>query len=115
EHRAEDLLARDRRRRLHIREDRRREPETVLGDLARRRPSLGALLLAEVAQGADALELLGRVDRADVGVLVERVAEPQRREALLEPVDDLVVDRLLHEQPAAGAAHMTLIEEDAVD
>ena len=32
-------------------------------------------------QLADARELLGRVDRADVGVLVERVAEPQRRHA----------------------------------
>ena len=42
-----------------------------------------------------------RVDRADVGVLVERVAEAQRRQAQLQPLDDLVVDVLLHEQAAS--------------
>ena len=96
-------------------EDRRGEPEPVLGDHARRRPALGALRLADVAELADAIQLLARVDRADVGVLVERVAEAQRREPLLEPVDDLVVDVLLHQQARPGAADVALVEEDAVD
>jgi hypothetical protein len=75
---------------------------------------VGALLLADVGQGADALELLGAVDRADVGVLVERVAEAQRGEPALEPLVDVGGDRLGHEQAAAGAAHVALVEEDAV-
>jgi hypothetical protein len=66
-----------------------------------RAPAVGALGHADVAQRADALELLLRVDRADVGVLVERVAEAQRRQALLQALDDLVVDVLLHEQRGA--------------
>ena len=56
-----------------------------------------------------------RVDRADVGVLVERIAETQGRQSVLESLDHLVVDVLLHEQAAAGAADVALVEEDAVD
>ena len=74
-----------------------------------------ALGLAGVGQLADARELRGGVDRADVGVLVERIAEAQRRHALLQRRDHLVGDRLLHEQPRAGAADVALVEEDAVD
>ena len=50
----------------------------AVGQLARRRPALGALGLADVGQLADPGQLGGRVDRADVGVLVQRVADPQR-------------------------------------
>ena len=56
-----------------------------------------------------------RVDGADVGVLVHRVADPEGREAALELGDDLVGDVLLDEQARAGAAHLALVEEDAVD
>jgi hypothetical protein len=45
-----------------------------------RRPAVGALGLAGVGQLADPGELLGRVDRADIGVLVQRVADAQRDE-----------------------------------
>src|SRR5690606_30077535 len=89
--------------------------EALLGQLARGRPALGALLLADRAQLADAVELLARVDGPDIGVLVERVADAQRLEARLEPRDDLVVDVLLHEKAAARAADVTLVEEDAID
>ena len=60
-------------------------------------------------------ELRGGVDRPDVGVLVERVADAQRRDAALELRDDRLGDRLLHEQPRAGAADVALVEVDAVD
>ena len=115
QHRSEDLVPRDAVTGLHVREDGRREPEPLVGDDAVRRPAVGALLVADPAELAHAVELLERVDRADVGVLVERVAEPQGREPRLEPLDDLVVDRLLHEQAAARAADLALIEEDARD
>ena len=56
-----------------------------------------------------------RVDRADVGVLVERVADADRRQAVLELVDERLGDRLLDEQPRPGAADLALVEVDAVD
>ena len=72
-----------------------------------------------VAQGWEAGGHLGStvatLDRADVGVLVERVADAQRRHAPLQLVDDRLVDRLLHEEPRAGAADVALVEVDAVD
>ena len=75
----------------------------------------GALGLADVGELADLGELLGGVDGADVGVLVERVADAQRRHPPLEAVEHVVGDRLLHQQPRARAADVALVEEDAVD
>ena len=45
-----------------------------------------------------------------IGSPSRRVAEPA-----LEPLDDLVGDGLLHQQPGARAADVALVEEDAVD
>ena len=64
---------------------------------------------------ADPGQLLGRVDGADVGVLVQRVAEAQRAEPTLEGVEDLLRHGLLDEQPGPGAADVSLVEEDAAD
>ena len=86
-----------------------------VGQLAGRRPAHRALGLARVAQLADPRELGRGVDRADVGVLVERIAQPQRRHALLQRRDHLLCDRLLHEEARAGAADVALVEEDPVD
>ncbi len=96
-------------------EERRREPEAVVGQLAGRRPAAGTLLLADVGQLADLGQLLSGVDRTDVGVLVERIADPQGGHPALEPCQHVVRDALLHEQARAGAADVTLVEEDAVD
>jgi hypothetical protein len=63
-----------------------------------------ALGLADVGQLAHPGQLLGRVDRAEVGVLVQRVAHPQRAEPALQLRDHLVVHGLLDQQPGAGAA-----------
>ncbi len=115
QHRAEDLLAGDAVRLRDAGEHRRREPEAALGQVARRRPAGRALGLAGVGELADAGQLRGGVDRADVGVLVERVADAQRGQPPLQRRDQFVGDRLLHEQPRAGAAHLALVEEDAVD
>ena len=112
---AEDLLLRDAVALRDVREDGRREPVALLREDARRLVDLGALLLAGGDELADLLELRGGVDRADVGVLVERVADAERREAALELRDERLVDRLLHEEPRAGAADVSLVEVDAVD
>ena len=56
-----------------------------------------------------------RVDGAHVGVLVERLADPQQLDPAPQPLQQLVGDPLLHQQPRAGAADVALVEEDAVD
>ena len=116
EHRPEDLLLRDPVALGDVREDGRREPEAALGQRALGLEDLGALLSPARDELLDPLELLAGVDRADVGVLVERVADAQRaamrRFSLRE---GLLVDRLLHEQARAGAADLALVEVDPVD
>src|SRR5204863_2951022 len=42
-------------------------------------------------------------------------ADAEGGKAALQLLDHWLVDRLLHEQPRAGAAHVTLVEVDAVD
>ena len=111
----EDLLARDAVALGDVREDRRREPPALLGEPARRLVDLRALLVAARDELVDPVELRLRVDRADVGVLVERVADAQRRHPALQLAHELVVDRLLDEEPRAGAADVALVEVDAVD
>ncbi len=44
-----------------------------------------------------------------------RIAHAERRQPLLEPLDERLRDRLLDQQPAARAADLALVEEDAVD
>jgi hypothetical protein len=61
------------------------------------------------------VELFVRVDGADVGVLVERIAHDERAHTVLELADHFVVHAFLHEEAAAGAAHVALVEVDAVD
>src|SRR5207302_7118801 len=115
EHGPEDLLLRDPVALGDVREDGRREPVALLREPARRLVDLRALLLPGGDELGDPVELLLRVDRADVGVLVERVADAECLEAALQLLDDGLVDRLLHEQPRAGAAHVALVEVDPVD
>ncbi len=79
------------------------------------RASRRSLVLSGGHERLDPLELLGRVDRADIGVLVQRVAEPEAAHPLPQLADHLVVHALLDQQPRSGAAHVPLVEEDAVD
>ncbi len=115
EHRPEDLLLRDPVALRDVREDGRHEPVALLRQAARRLVDLGALLLPALDELLDLLELLPRVDRADVGVLVERVADAQGRQPPLQLLDHVLVDRLLDEQPRARAADVALVEVDPVD
>jgi hypothetical protein len=72
-------------------------------------------MVADLGQPPDPVELGGGVDRADVGVLVQRVADPQQRHPPLQGGQHLASDRFLDQQPGAGAADVALVEEDAVD
>src|SRR6185436_4581717 len=96
-------------------EEGRREPEAARGQLARGLHHLRAFLDAALDELADLLELRARVDRADVGVLVERIADAQRLDALAQLADHRLDDRFLHEEPRARAADVALVEVDAVD
>src|SRR5215468_3823188 len=85
--RPEDLFPGDLVGLAHAGEHRRGEPVALGREPARRRPPLRALGLACRDQALDLVELLPRVDRADVGVLVQRVAEAERGQAPLEPLE----------------------------
>ena len=113
--RSEDLLPGDAVGLRDAREDGGWEPESAVGELARRGPALAPSASPMSERVADAGQLLGGVDGADVGVLVERVAEAQGAQAALEGVEHLLGDGLLDEQPGACAADVALVEEDAAD
>src|SRR3954454_18589134 len=114
QHRAEDLLLRDAVALRDVREHGRHEPVALLGQAARRLVDLRAFFGAGRDELLNLLQLLLGVDRADIGVLVERVADAQRRQAALQLLDDRLVDGFLHEQARAGAADVALVEVDAV-
>src|SRR6266480_7815688 len=115
QHRAEDLLLCYAIALRDVREDGRCEPVALLRQPARRLVDLRALLLAGFDELTNLVELLLGVDRPDVGVLVQRIADAKRRQPALELLHDGLVDRLLDEQARAGAADVPLVEVDAVD
>src|SRR5206468_8219442 len=88
EHGPEDLLLRDAVALRDVREDGRREPVALLRQAARWLVDLRALVLAGRDELPDLVELLLRVDRADVRVLVKRIADAQRRQAPLQLLHD---------------------------
>ena len=116
EHRAEDLLARDRHLGLDVREHRRLDEVALAGaDVGaraaghERRPF--ALAGLDVAQHG--LHLLLRGQRAEAGLRVHRIAGHHLLRAGGELVDELVLDRLVDEQARSGGADFTLAVEDA--
>src|SRR5688572_12641947 len=64
---------------------------------------------------ANPVELSARVDRADIGVFVERIAHAQSADAIAQFADDGGEDRFLYEKPRTGTAHVPLIEVDALN
>ena len=60
----------------------------------------------------DLVAVRGAGERAGLGLLVERAAEPDPPGPLDELVDELVVDRLLDQQPGAGRADLAGVQED---
>jgi hypothetical protein len=87
-------------------EEGRGEPEAALvRQGARSAEALRALALAARDELPDLVELRLRVDGADVGVLVERVADAQAGSSgRLSLRHEVVGDALLHEQARARAA-----------
>src|SRR6266487_2288436 len=115
EYRTEDLLSRDPVGLRNAGEEGRRQPEASLRKGAGGLMNLGPFFDAAGDQLPDLLELYPGVDRSDVRVLVQGVAQTQCRDPILQFREDRLCDRLLHEKPRARAADVPLVEVDAVD
>ena len=99
----------------HAREQGGGEPVAPLGKGAGRLVYLGAFVHPRRHQPADLVQLFPAVNGPDVGVFIQRVPHPQRRPtARFNRARNGLVNRLLHQQPAARATHMALIEENTV-
>ena len=98
--------------------DERRLQEGALGKLAfgRALPAAEdatALLLGDLHVLEDLVHLILVDLAAHLGVVLPRHAHLHLAERLACVLDELVVDILVHEDAAAGAAHLTLVEQDA--
>ena len=116
QHRAEDLLAGDPVGLGDAGEDRRREPEAVVGQLARRATSARRPRPRRSSESSRILASCSAELIAPMSVFLSS-GSPTRSVAIrrLSRVEHLVGDALLHQQPRAGAADVALVEEDAVD
>src|SRR5665213_287378 len=115
QYRSENFLRRHAMRMRDAREKRRRKPKSFRGERALRLRQLRAFVHAALHQLADFFELRPRIDRADVGVLVERIADAQRLDAIAQFLDDLGINSFLHEQPRARATNVALIKINSID
>ena len=112
-HGAEDLLGGDLHLVLHVGEDGRLDEIAFRAEPLAAADASGSLLLARL-DVAEHLVELGLVDlRALLGRGVERVAELALAGRGGEPLDHRVIDLVLDQQPAAGAAALALIEEQS--
>src|SRR5690606_10321398 len=81
----------------------------------RRLVHLAAFFDADFAIVTDLVVLFLRVDGADVGVFVERIADDQGFDAFFQLAHHFTRDTFLDEETGARAANMALIEVDRVD
>src|SRR5579864_4691342 len=116
QHRSEDLLPRHGHVVVDAVEDGWLHEPALAAD-ARRLAAVGdarALPPAGLDVAQHALALLGRHQRAEARLGVERIARDQAAGALHQALDQLGVDLLLDEQARAGGADLALAVEDAV-
>lgn len=73
------------------------------------------LFQTAVHQLANLIELRPRVNRADVGVFVERIAEAESRDAIAQLANDGAENAFLHKQSRTSTADVTLIEINSGD
>jgi len=90
-------------------------PAALLRQRAARLGHICAFIPAQLYVFLDLVQLSFRVDGPDVGVLIERIPDAQRLDAVLQFADDNVRHGFLHEQARARTADVPLVEEDAVD
>ncbi len=112
---AENLLARQDRGGLDAGDQGRRIKAAAVREAIVRPPEFEPLLRPGAHQPLDALKLDGGDDRADVGRLVEGIADPELRHARAQLAVERLGDAFGRQQPRAGAADLPLIEPDRVD
>src|SRR5450756_1252302 len=95
-------------RRGDAREKSRRIPIAALGQRATGLDEFRAFRHAALHQLADFFQLRFVVDRADVGVFVQRIAEAQGLDAVAQLADDFRVNAFLHQQSRAGTADVAV-------
>src|SRR5262249_37703912 len=103
-HRAEDLLLRDCHRVVHLREHGRRVEGALAVQGLTAGYDLGAFVTALFDVAVDPVAVVGRDQRTDLGVGVERVADLEAVRRLAEAAHELVVQRRLDENARAGLA-----------
>ena len=105
-HRTEDLLLSDRHLVAHPREDGRLVEVAAVAVAGASEDELGALVAPDRDIALDALELLGRHDRAHLRVGIEPAGDAHPARALDDRLHDLVIDRLVHEDARAAGADL---------
>jgi hypothetical protein len=116
QHRAEDLVLHDLAGGVHAGHQRGREVAALVGSA----PALAWCTVAPAARArstkpATRASCPVSDQRAHVGGLVQRAADADLGHARLQLGQQRVGRALLHQQPAAGAADLALVEPDAVD
>ena len=109
--RAEDFIARDRHFIANVGKDRRLDEVAFVADSAAAGEAGCSFGLSFIDVAQNLIELIGIDLRALSRLRVERVADLTQLRAGDDLLDELVVNRLLNEQSRAGAAALTLIEE----
>lgn len=111
--RSEDLLLDDLHVLIDVGEDSRLDVVALVAETLATGDHLGTVLLAGLDVAHDAVKLeLGDL-RSLEGVLGEGVANLVLQRALLEALQELVVDGLVDQDPRAGAAALPVVEVDA--
>ena len=114
EHRAEDFLLHQYIGRRHIGDKHRQVIEAIRRNMGLRHPATCPFGRPRCKQARDALKLRAIDQRADVGILVERIAEPEIAHARTHLGEEGFRDAFLNEKARSGAADLALIEPDAV-
>ena len=115
EYRSEDLFTGDDMVGLDVREEAGLAPESFVWKRRGARLMHGGAFRGSLSEiSLDRRQLWAGVDRADVGVFVEGIADSECSQSTFELCDDLREDRFLDEEPAPGATNMALVEPDAL-
>src|SRR5690606_2611119 len=100
QHRPEDLLLSDPHRWRRVAEDRRLDPCVSGGRLPSAGRDAHALLRGDREVAEHLLDMPRMDHRADLRIRIERMPDAYLASTLDDPLDETVVDRALHEEPA---------------
>ena len=115
QHRPENFFLHHGRRRMHIRQQRRRIEAALFRHCMTRLPALRAFRHACVHHLANRLQLHRRNNRPNVDRFIQRRTHAQRFHARANFGVECFGHALLHQQPRTRAAHLPLVEPDRVD